>query len=267
MRLTVLPLIVGLLAASPAIAQQPGAPEAEEESLCADRPGLASSTCTVEPGRTQVELAVDWSFQEDGGSRTDTLLAGDTVVRVGLDERTEFQAGWTAYGHVRERSGGAVSRDHGVGDAFVGLRRGVYERSGFSAAVQGRVSFPFGGAAIGAGDWGAELLVPLALERGGVELLLTPAVGATPDADRDGRHLAYGLTVGAGFNLSERLSAVVDLAVGRDEDPLGATTQILAAVALALEITKNLQLDAGAVFGLNRNSPDLELYVGAATRF
>jgi hypothetical protein len=266
MRPTLIPLILGLFMASPALAQPPE-PEEEEEALCADRPGLASSTCTVEPGRTQVELAVDWSFQEEGDSRTDTILAGDTVVRVGIDEQTELQAGWTAYGHVRERISGVVTRDDGVGDAFVGVRRGVYERNGFSAALQGRVSLPIGGNAIGAGDWGAELLVPLGLERGGVELLVTPAIAAAPDSDGDGRHLAYGLTAGIGFNLSERLSAVLDLSVARDDDPLDATTTVLAAIAFALEVSKNFQLDAGAVFGLNRDSPDLELYVGAASRF
>jgi hypothetical protein len=265
MKWTYVALIAGLCAASSAVAQ-PAAPQ-EEEALCADRPGLSSSTCTVEPGRVQVELAIDWSFQEEGGSRTDTVLAGDTVVRVGLDEQTELQAGWTAYGHVRERSGGIVTRNNSVGDAFVGLRRALHDRDGFSAAVQGRISIPIGGDAIGAGDWGAELRVPLALERGGHTLLLTPAIAAAPDADGDGRHLAYGLVAGFGFNLSERLSAVLDLAVSRDEDPLDATTQALAAFALALEVTKNLQLDAGLVLGLNRQSPDLELYLGAAGRF
>lgn len=265
MRWIALPLLAALFAAMPAAAQPPEADE--EEALCADRPGLASSTCTVVPGRVQVELAIDWSFQEEGGSRTDTILAGDAVVRVGIDDKTELQAGWTAYGHVRARSGGSVSRADGVGDAFVGVRRGLHTQGGFSVAAQGRVLLPVGGGAIGAGDWGAELLLPLGLERGDVEWLLTPAIAAAPDADGEGRHLAYGLTAGVGFSLSRRLSAVLDLAVSRDEDPLGATTEALAAIALAFEVSKNLQLDAGAVFGLNRDSPDLELYVGAASRF
>lgn len=265
MRITLLTLMSALVTVTPALAQP--APTEEEDALCADRPGLASSTCTVVPGRVQVELAIDWSFQEDGDVRTDTFLAGDTVVRVGLDERTELQAGWTAYGHVRERSGALVSRDDGVGDAFVGIRRGLHDQDGFTVAAQGRVSLPVGGRAIGAGTWGAELLLPLGLERNGVEWLLTPSIAAAPDADGNGRHLAYGLTAGVGFNLLEHLSAVFDLSVSRDDDPDGATTEALAAAAVALEINKNLQIDAGAVFGLNRNSPDLEIYIGAASRF
>lgn len=259
-----LPFLLALILAAPAHAQ----PAAEEESeICADRPGLASSTCIVEKNKVQVELAIDWSFQEDGDARTDTLLAGDTVVRAGVDERTEVQFGWTAFGHVRDRVGQVVTRDDSVGDAFVGVRRTLYDRDDVAVALQGRFFLPIGGSAIGAGDWGAELLVPLTFSVGEIDLALTPSIAAAPDADRRGRHLAYGLTAGAGFNLSKKLSAVIDLALARDEDPLGHSTEALAALALAYLVNNNLQIDAGAVIGLNEDSADLELYVGAAQRF
>jgi hypothetical protein len=32
-------------------------------------------------------------------------------------------------------------------------------------------------------------------------------------------------------------------------------------------VNKNVQLDAGANFGLNRNTPDVELYAGISKRF
>ena len=257
--------LLALAVAAPAYAQ-PGAAE-EESEICADRPGLASSTCIVERNKVQVELAIDWSFQEDGDARTDTLLAGDTVVRIGVDERTEVQFGWTAFVRVRDRIGAEVTRDDSVGDAFVGVRRSLYDKDGVAVALQGRFSLPIGGSAIGAGDWGAELLVPFTCEVGELDLAVTPSIAAATDADRRGRHLAYGLTAGAGFNLSKRLSTVIDLAVARDEDPLGHSTEVLAALALAYLINNNLQIDAGAVIGLNEDSADLELYVGAAQRF
>lgn len=260
-----LSIILALTLATPAHAQPTAEPE--ESEICADRPGLASSTCIVERDRVQVELAVDWSFQEDGGARTDTLLAGDTVVRIGVDERTEVQFGWTAFGRVLERVGPERTSDDSVGDAFLGVRRILYDKGGVALALQGRFSLPIGGSAIGAGDWGAELLVPLTFEVGQFDLALTPSIGAAPDADRRGRHLAYSLTAGAGFSLSKRLSAVLDLSIARDEDPLGHTTEALAAAALAYLVNNNLQIDTGAVIGLNRDSADLQLYVGAAKRF
>jgi hypothetical protein len=259
-----LPFLLALTFAAPAYAQ----PAQEEETeICADRPGLASSTCIVERNKVQVELAIDWSFQEDGDARTDTLLAGDTVVRIGVDERTEVQFGWTAFGRVSDRVGQDVTSDESVGDAFVGVRRSLYDQDGVAIAVQGRFSLPIGGSAIGAGDWGAELLVPLTFEAGGVDLALTPSIAAATDADRRGRHLAYGLSAGVGFDLSKRLSTVLDLSIARDEDPLGHSTEALAALALAYLVNNNLQIDAGAVIGLNEDSTDLALYIGAAQRF
>jgi hypothetical protein len=258
-----LALLIALALAAPAHAQ----PASEESEICADRPGLASSTCIVERNKVQVELAIDWSFQEEGDERTDTFLAGDTVVRVGVDEKTEVQFGWTAFGSVRERSAGIVSTDASVGDAFVGIRRSLFDRGGVGVALQGRFFLPIGGSAVGAGDWGAELLAPLTFEVGGLDLALTPSIAAAPDADRRGRHLAYGLAVGLGFDLSERLSVVMDLALTRDHDPLGTTNEAVAAFALAFLAANDLQLDAGAVIGLNRDAADLELYIGAAKRF
>jgi hypothetical protein len=41
----------------------------------------------------------------------------------------------------------------------------------------------------------------------------------------------------------------------------------VAAFALAYLIANDLQVDAGAVIGLNQDAADLELYVGAAKRF
>ncbi len=259
-------LLAATFLATPAQAQT--APEVkEEDAICADRPGIASSTCTVPANRVQVELAVDWSFQEEGGDRTDTLLAGDTLVRVGVGDRTELQFGWTAYGRVRDRTAGIRSRDDGVGDALVGIRHRFFEGERVSAAVQGRLLLPTGGAAIGAGTWGFDLEMPIEFELGDNYLLLTPALGATPDADRRGRHLSYGLAAGFGFNLSKRLSAQLDLAFYRDDDPLGASTEALAGLGLAWLVNDDLQLDLGANIGLNRETPNFGIYVGAANRF
>jgi hypothetical protein len=37
--------------------------------------------------------------------------------------------------------------------------------------------------------------------------------------------------------------------------------------AAAFLVSNNVQLDAGVNFGLNRNTPDVELYSGVALRF
>lgn len=44
-------------------------------------------------------------------------------------------------------------------------------------------------------------------------------------------------------------------------------TQVSADVAAAYLVAPTLQLDAGANFGLNRDTPDAQLYVGVSKRF
>ena len=72
--------------------------------LCGDRPGLGSSTCIVDAGHVQVETGLSWTRTDDLGLREDVFLVGDTLLRLGLDERTEVQLGFTAFGHARVRT-------------------------------------------------------------------------------------------------------------------------------------------------------------------
>jgi hypothetical protein len=50
-------------------------------------------------------------------------------------------------------------------------------------------------------------------------------------------------------------------------DPADTVTQASADAALAYLVNNGLQLDAGANLGLNRNTPDIELYAGFSVRF
>lgn len=261
-------LAAAALAVCPAIAD---AQEARE--LCADRPGLGTPPCTVEPGQVVAELGLaDWMHDKDASSRTDRVEAGELLVRFGLTETLEAQIGWTAYGHqrVRDRLTGRVDRSAGTGDVRIGLLRNLRnpDGSGFSVAVLPYATLPTGGAAIGAGDWGAGLIVPVSYELGkGVALQLTPEVDAAVDEDGDGRHLAYGSVVGLGLEISDAVSATIETSLTRDRDPWGHSTQALAGLSLAWQRHDDLQFDAGVNLGLNADSPDRELYVGVTRRF
>ena len=65
----------------------------------------------------------------------------------------------------------------------------------------------------------------------------------------------------------ERLSLTGELWGQWDWDPAGTGKQVSADGAVAYLAGQNLQLDAGANFGLNRQTTDVELYAGVSTRF
>jgi hypothetical protein len=251
-----------LLAASPACA--------EDREFCADRPGQTTPPCTLAPGQVMIETAAaSWTRDSDPGSRTDTLTLGSSLLRAGITSRLEAQFGWAPYGvqWLRDTASGAVSRQSGTGDITLGLTYGLAGANG-PVALQGFVTLPTGGAAIGAGDWGAGLRLPAQVPLSSViALTLTPELDAAVNQSGSGRHLAYGGAAGLGFALSGRINLGVDLAMFRDEDPDGATTLANGGASLAWQVRKNTQLDLGGTVGLNRASPDGTLYLGIAHRF
>jgi len=261
---------IALLAAAllvPAVAHA----DDQDRDYCPARPGLGTPACTMAPGQVSVETSLaDWTLDKQGVDRTDTVLIGDTSVRIGLNDTIEAQVGWTPLGVVRERAGGAVNRATRTGDATLGLKANLRnpDGSGLSIAVQPFVTLPIGRAPVGAGGWGVGLVVPVTYDLSKtVNLEITPEVDAAVDQGGRGRHLAYSGVVGVGIALDDKLTFTLEDQLVRDEDPSGSTTQDLASASLAWMPRKTLQLDIGAVAGLDRNAPDVELYAGIARRF
>jgi hypothetical protein len=262
----ILAISVAVAAIFPAAAKA-----AEPREFCPDRPGLGTPPCTIDRGKAAVEIGLaDWTLEKSGGDRTETWLLGDLLVRYGLTDHLEMQLGWTSFGTVRQRSGGSVSHMSGTGDVTVSLRQNLIhpDGKGVSAALMPYAKLPTGGRAIGAGDWSAGLLVPLSYELPhGLTLDFTGRIEAAADADRHGRHLAYGGIVGLDAELSQDVTATFEVSAQRDEDPGGRSTPLVGAVSLAWMARPDLQFDAGANAGLAGGAPDVELYVGVAKRF
>ena len=240
--------------------------------FCPDRPGLGTPACTIDKGHAAVELGLgDWTLDRQDGERTDTVIAGDLLVRYGLADRLELQIGWQAFGWERQRDAtGSVERRTGTGDVRLALRRNLSnpDGSGFAAAVMPYVTLPTGRAPIGEGDWTAGMLVPLSYEIGkDMHVAFTGEIDAAADEQGDGHHLAYSGVLGLDLPLSEDVSFTAEIAAERDEEEGQRSTELRSGLSLAWQPNEALQFDAGANFGLNRDAPDLQLYLGIAKRF
>jgi len=240
---------------------------------CPERPGLDTPPCIVDAGHVSVETAlIDWTLERDSDARPDTILVGDTLIRIGVTGSLEAQIGWTPYGHVRmrDRRTGAVARRARVGDATLGIKANVLnpDGSGTSVAIAPFLSLPIGRTPVGAGDWGAGLRLPASFSLSDrLSFSLTPEIDAAVDGDGKGRHLAYGSAAGFTLKISDALSGSAELAAFRDEDPAGHATQALSGLSIGWQPGKDLQLDLGATAGLNSKSPDVEVYAGVSRRF
>lgn len=246
---------------------------ADDRDYCPARPGLGTPACTIAPGRVSVEAGLaDWALSDDPDQRTDTVLIGDTLVRIGLTDRIEAQIGWTPFGHVRmrDKTSGQVTHASGVGDVALGLGINLQhpDGSGFAIAVNPYVTLPVGGSAIGAGDWGTGVLLPMSYDLGkSFSVQFTPELDAAVDADRSGRHLAYSGVIGLGFPVISAVSGTIEAQAIRDDDPAGATTQGYVSLSFGWMPDDRWQIDIGGVAGLNRASTDAELYLGVSRLF
>ena len=257
-----------LLALLPLLLAVPAA--AQDRPFCADRPGLNTPPCTLEPGVVQPEIGLgDLTRDRTGDIRTDTLTLAFPVVRAGLTNSLEAQVGWAAFGRVTTRGADGRSRQSSTGDVLLSLRRNLLnpDGSGTSVALMGTVVLPTGGNAIGQGTTSFRLLAPISTGLpGGFGLAATPEVDAAPDADGDGRHVAFGSVVGLSHPVGP-FGVTAELSVFRDRDPFGHTTQSLAALSAAWQPADDWQLDLGSAFGLNRDTADSRVYFGVVRRF
>lgn len=257
--------LLTILASAPALAQQ-SAPT--QRDYCPDRPGLGTPACIIAPGKVSIETGIaDWTREDTSDEREDTLLLGDTLIRVGLGDALEAQIGWTPFGHARTRdkASGDVSKVDRAGDALIGLKANFSQPDGkgVSIAALPFATIPVGRSPIGAGDWGAGLIVPVNFQvSDAVSLQLSPEIDAAPDSDRHGRHLSYGGVVGLGLAVSKTVNLTAEFASTRDNDPEAHATQTYAALSTAWMASPNLQLDAGSTIGLSHDAADLEVYVG-----
>src|SRR5690349_6437143 len=104
----------------------------------------------------------------------------------------------------------------------------------------------------------AGLLLPVSYSLGPSRLSLTatPEIDWVADGDGSGRHLAMTQVASLGWQATSRLSLSAELWGQWDWDPDGTDRQVSADAAAAWLPSEDVQLDAGANVGLNRQTPD-----------
>jgi hypothetical protein len=247
------------------------ATQAQADPICAARPGKATPACTVPAGHFQLETGLaDWSLQKDRGERETSLVIGETIIRYGLTGRSEVEIDVTPWQRSTSRGPGVRNRASGIGDVTVGYKQ---QLTAPAAAVQAAllpvVKIPTAKHALGNGKWEAGLLAPIgyALPHSSLSIGLTPEVDWVADGDGHGHHAAMAEVASFGWQASDRLNLSAELWGQWDWDPAGTTRQASADGSVAYLLSDDVQIDAGANFGLNRQTPDVEVYGGVSKRF
>jgi hypothetical protein len=254
---------IGLALASAAAA-------ADEQPICADRPGKATSACTVPAGHWQIETGfADWSLQKSGGERDTSLAIGETTFKYGVSDASDIEVDVTPWERASSRGHGFHDSASGFGDVNL-----IYKKrlTAIDAPVQviamPLVKVPTAARALGNGKLEGGLLVPIAyaIPKSPFSVGLTPELDWAEDADGHGHHAAMVQVASLGWQASARLNLSAEIWGQWDWDPSGTSRQASADAAAAYLLSHNVQLDAGANFGLNRETPDVELYGGLSVR-
>jgi hypothetical protein len=235
--------------------------------FCADRPGKVTPPCILDVGHAQLEVGLaDAVFLRSQGVHEDTYTLGAAELRLGLTRRVEIEAGWAPLIIDRQRGAG---RRTGTGDAVLGARGALTDPNadGPAVSLQGFVTAPTATHGLGAGGWTGGLRLPASIPLGPkTDLGLTPEVDVIRDAAGGGTHLAWSGAAGVSHAFGPTtLGAEVWGQI--DDDPAGQVHQASADFTAAYAVGDNAQLDAGVNLGLNRATPDVEVYAGIARRF
>lgn len=239
--------------------------------ICAARPGKSTPACTVPAGHVQLETGLaDWSLQEQKGERDTSLVIGETTFKYGLDDRSDFEVDLTPWQRTSSRTGGIGEHASGIGDVTVAYKRQLAAPGGnFQAAIMPFVKAPTAKRSLGNGKWEGGMLVPIgfSIADSPFSIGLTPEIDWAADGDGHGHHAAMAQVASIGWQASDKLNLSADVWGEWDWDPAGTNRQASADASVAYLVDDSLQLDGGANVGLNRQTPDIELYAGVSKRF
>ena len=260
-----------LLLAISALTWSAGALGADDEPICADRPSKSTGECTVPAGHWQIETGLaDWTHDHSGGAAADFTLIGSTLIKYGISDRADVELGITPLEFLHVSGGGAHERVSGFGDTFLRLKYALTPKDALVlAGVAPFVKLPTAKRRLGNGRIEGGLVVPMSMELGKSALTLSidPEVNRRADEDGHGHHAAMAQVINLAAQLSDKLIVSAELWGEWNWDPAGTEKQRSADGSISYLVAQDLQLDAGAHFGLNRVTPDIQLYAGISKRF
>jgi hypothetical protein len=279
-----------LLNACPALAQDAPAPDGQAKAegpqppgsnpdqptdqpqlraFCTDRPTKANVACILDQGHWQVESDVANATFDHG---TDTYLFTSPTLKYGLTRDVDLEAMWTPFEavHTPGAPGQRARTADGVGDTVLRAKLGLVGQDGgtVAASLIPYVKAPTAPTTIGDGAWEGGLIAPVVVKLNDkLNLTFDPELDILKNAANNGRHAAMAQIVNLSYSLPQNVTVYGELWSDVDFDPSGVTKQYSADVAVTWGLPHDLQLDLGANVGLNRDTPNLQVYTGVSHRF
>lgn len=260
-----------VLILAPRLGQAQTATSEPLRALCPDRPAKGTSPCTLDAGHVQIEFgAIDTVRQRAVGITSLQTTFGATTIKYGLNARTDLEISlnpWTRSAQADQAS------TKGIGDTILRAKVNLGDQDGpgaWGVALAPFIKLPTARRGLGNGKLEAGLIVAVAYALpGNMSLGLSPELDLVENADGSGRHLNLIHVVGLNLPLSDAVTGTLEVWSDTDFDPQATITQASFDLALAWVPSgqTRLQWDGGLNLGLNRKTPDTEVYFGVSRRF
>jgi len=249
-------------------------PAADLRPFCTDRPTKASSPCTVDAGYFQIESDVfNVTIAHAAGVSSDVYVITDPTLKLGLTNTVDLEVSIAPYEIITTRDRDGVStRQGGIGDLFVHVKWNLLGDDGgnVSFAISPYVKVPTAPLGIGDGavEGGGIAILNINLPKGW-SVTFEPEADLLEDASGQGTHLNVSGLASFSHPLSKEVTGSIEFWTDVDFDPIGDVTQVSGDLALAWipASQPTLQFDCGVNFGLNRETPIAQFYVGVSHRF
>jgi hypothetical protein len=241
-----------------------------------ERPGKILNPFTVDSGHFQVESDfLNYVYSNDSGLGTQYFQTADPTIKLGVTSWLDFELVLNAYQITTTRNnqtGAIVSSARGFGDTVLKFKGNLIGNDGgvFVAALVPFVKLPTAAPGLGNGvaEGGVALPVQISLP-GDFALGLQTEIDSLKRADDTRRYANYVNIANLSHSLpfiSKDLTASVEFYSSLGND-LSTPAIYTFDIGLAYLLQTNVQLDAGANFGLNKTSPNVDLYAGVTARF
>ena len=251
-------------------------PDDQMRSFTPERPTQALVPFTVDAGHFQYEGdLLNYTHNNYLGAGTITYLTADPTLKLGLTNWVDFEVLFNGYVNAATHgnlTGALISNGHGFGDTIIKAKFNVLGNDGgtFALALIPVLKAPSAAPGLGNGSVEGGVIAPLQINLPqDYALILQTEIDALKNAGNDRRHANFvnlaSLSHALSF-ISKDLSASAEFfsSVGTDR---GIPAVYTFDIGLAYLIFPNVQLDAGANFGLTKASPDVNVYTGISARF
>ena len=248
-------------------------PESDLRSFSPDRPAKSTDPYTVDAGHFQYEADLfNYTYQKTGGVRTTTWFGPDPTFKIGLTNTLDFEVNIAPFEQVdiTDQSTGLSSQFNGVSDLFFRAKINVWGNDGGTTAFAliPYLKAPTAPNGIGNGATEGGFIVPLNVSLpNDLSLLLNTELDILKDGLGDGYHTGYVNIISLSGPIVKDVTLTGELWSSINQDPSDTIRQYSFDTAIAWTVRPNLQLDAGANVGLNRETPAIQAYAGVAQRF